>query len=666
MRQLIKSTSAGSFYVETVTDHPDGKPLSRLSFMLEDDSQAFLYASEIAKYPELAAQIARTQEELAERFPLADRSVRELCDELSKRGWTIKGNDGTLQSPSLEVYAHFGVEPNPNAVVRFDRKAGPSVDIPIWYLLRIVDQIKADPSKVEKSAFHRIVGAALATEPAPDLSPQGGAETADTAPAVQLWRTWWQSDAGFKATDPEPIAGASDRFLGLTQPVKWLLPDGIVPPGCPIRPGETEAKAPKPGVDRFGVADQIVGEAVEAIREIAGGSAWNRRAQFNDRLRQLLNEVSAENDSNTPDHILARYLIHSLANFDNATIERDKFYSFDPVNITLRGVNIGGSGPIRPNPNCYAAQAAQMSPQGDKSGEAKIFAKFPFDVDSDGIIRIDRHPLDGKPPIDITIGKLLELHFKPSLDAAKAEVASIMGNNEKPLFGAHPSDIAAELRRQGLKFNIQSAPPQGDKFEISSDDYRRWFSAVEEMITGLERIDSLTKPVKDHLLPTAEDRPNGLHQRYRVLKLHGTTDPNAVYFVLRLDPEGDDKFHVKACRIAALAYANAVKDSRLHFVGEDLRALIATWCDVEALRNTHTERMIDLAKELTGANKHPHCTNCLRILPETGVCGDCQQQIATATVRCSKCGKVPGEFPRQKYCGDGSDKDNAHDWKPIK
>ena len=60
-------------------------------------------------------------------------------------------------------------------------------------------------------------------------------------------------------------------------------------------------------------------------------------------------------------------------------------------------------------------------------------------------------------------------------------------------------------------------------------------------------------------LPTIEANPTGLHQRYTVTKSNGEpVDPNAVYFVLRLDSGGRDWPHIGACREAAKAYADAV------------------------------------------------------------------------------------------------------------
>lgn len=53
-------------------------------------------------------------------------------------------------------------------------------------------------------------------------------------------------------------------------------------------------------------------------------------------------------------------------------------------------------------------------------------------------------------------------------------------------------------------------------------------------------------------LPTESENPSGLYSRYIVTKANGEPcDPLAFYFVLRLDPYGDDPAHVEACRAAA-------------------------------------------------------------------------------------------------------------------
>lgn len=47
---------------------------------------------------------------------------------------------------------------------------------------------------------------------------------------------------------------------------------------------------------------------------------------FHDELRTLLNGYSKENESNTPDFILTRYIERCLDAFDEATRARDKWY----------------------------------------------------------------------------------------------------------------------------------------------------------------------------------------------------------------------------------------------------------------------------------------------------------------------------------------------------
>ena len=51
-------------------------------------------------------------------------------------------------------------------------------------------------------------------------------------------------------------------------------------------------------------------------------------------IARALNGVSAENKSNTPDFILAEFLIGCLDSFDKATQLRDKWYSvnLEPCN----------------------------------------------------------------------------------------------------------------------------------------------------------------------------------------------------------------------------------------------------------------------------------------------------------------------------------------------
>lgn len=48
--------------------------------------------------------------------------------------------------------------------------------------------------------------------------------------------------------------------------------------------------------------------------------------KLKEELRETLNRCSAENESDTPDFILAKYLLTCLYAFDEATKERDRWY----------------------------------------------------------------------------------------------------------------------------------------------------------------------------------------------------------------------------------------------------------------------------------------------------------------------------------------------------
>lgn len=51
---------------------------------------------------------------------------------------------------------------------------------------------------------------------------------------------------------------------------------------------------------------------------------------FYEDLETLINRHSIENGSNTPDFILAQYLHDCLGAFNNAMIQRDKWYGHKP------------------------------------------------------------------------------------------------------------------------------------------------------------------------------------------------------------------------------------------------------------------------------------------------------------------------------------------------
>ncbi|WOO40391.1 hypothetical protein [Rubellicoccus peritrichatus] len=73
------------------------------------------------------------------------------------------------------------------------------------------------------------------------------------------------------------------------------------------------------------------------------------------------------------------------------------------------------------------------------------------------------------------------------------------------------------------------------------------------------------------MVPTKEENPNGLHQKYVVTKADGSSvDPDAEYFVLRLDYKGGDVSHVRACRAALSMYAKAIQE-RIPDLANDLK-----------------------------------------------------------------------------------------------
>lgn len=80
---------------------------------------------------------------------------------------------------------------------------------------------------------------------------------------------------------------------------------------------------------------------------------------------------------------------------------------------------------------------------------------------------------------------------------------------------------------------------------------------------------------KENRIPTQEENPKGLHQRYRINKIRpdgSTAAPSrrAQYFVLRLDNYGSDPNHIRACRIAIHSYANAI-EAFIPELAKDLR-----------------------------------------------------------------------------------------------
>ncbi len=62
---------------------------------------------------------------------------------------------------------------------------------------------------------------------------------------------------------------------------------------------------------------------------------------FEDELRAALNRTSQENGSNTPDFILATYLLGCLDAFNRAVNARDQWYGLRAE--SGRGVRVGSS-----------------------------------------------------------------------------------------------------------------------------------------------------------------------------------------------------------------------------------------------------------------------------------------------------------------------------------
>lgn len=87
------------------------------------------------------------------------------------------------------------------------------------------------------------------------------------------------------------------------------------------------------------------------------------------------------------------------------------------------------------------------------------------------------------------------------------------------------------------------------------------------------------------MIPTKEENPKGLYQKYLIRKITGwrndrvtfdrhfrtkAVDDHAEYFVLRLDINGGDSNHIKACRKAIQVYADEI-EATIPQLAKDLR-----------------------------------------------------------------------------------------------
>ena len=56
--------------------------------------------------------------------------------------------------------------------------------------------------------------------------------------------------------------------------------------------------------------------------------------EFEKELQELLNRYSKENESNTPDYVLAHYIKYSLKAFNQAVNLREEYYGRKENNLT--------------------------------------------------------------------------------------------------------------------------------------------------------------------------------------------------------------------------------------------------------------------------------------------------------------------------------------------
>lgn len=56
----------------------------------------------------------------------------------------------------------------------------------------------------------------------------------------------------------------------------------------------------------------------------------NKKSEFRKSIEGLINRNSLENESDTPDFILAEYLVDCLIAFDKAVNKREKWYNKNP------------------------------------------------------------------------------------------------------------------------------------------------------------------------------------------------------------------------------------------------------------------------------------------------------------------------------------------------
>ena len=92
---------------------------------------------------------------------------------------------------------------------------------------------------------------------------------------------------------------------------------------CGLDKAWNAARAALNAAGAAGVRDSSVGPAKDVT---FGNTTTGGAVTFEDELRALINRESKENGSDTPDFILAEYLIDCLRTWDQATRARDQWY----------------------------------------------------------------------------------------------------------------------------------------------------------------------------------------------------------------------------------------------------------------------------------------------------------------------------------------------------
>lgn len=102
-------------------------------------------------------------------------------------------------------------------------------------------------------------------------------------------------------------------------------------------------------------------------------------------------------------------------------------------------------------------------------------------------------------------------------------------------------------------------------------------------------------------LPTQEENPGGLHGRYYVEKVNGEpVDENAEYFILRLDRNASNPYHLAACRRAIMAYANTIQPV-LPVLAHDLFARYGT--NDRLTMSRYMENVVHMLINIAGWNE---------------------------------------------------------------